>query len=146
MASRVQEIATDTAPCLTTAAIPAFSVLAADGSNAGNVKLCPAYTQSGTLLKLVGVSTELSSIGGNVKYCYLGQVRCVSDGTAVINPYDIVIPSATVAGSVMTYALAGGADTNLCSVVGQCVDMAQIPATAGAIVTVRLMLEHTITG
>ena len=132
--SRQIQLNLDSFPCALTAAIVARRVVVFDGLIAGNVKLPTGANDKG----LAGVTTEKQSGAGNVAVQTDGNAIVESDGSAVINPGDYVI-YVTATGRVKTQAVAAGS-ANVYQIIGQCVDRQQIPATAGAIVTIRLIL------
>lgn len=135
MASRVIDILSDNICLGIGSTVPAFSVIAYDRTNRGNGIVMPTTPTN----FIAGVSKALPDANGYVAIGKLGQFKCLSDGTAVINPGDYVVCSTTTAGRVVTQAIAAG-DANLYNIVGRCCDSGQIPATAGAIVTVELKM------
>lgn len=129
----LMNLGTMTFPAAASSGIVARRVVVMDGTNKGDVKL-PAATPEKTV---VGVTIEKISAANNVDVQMFGVAMVESDGTAVINPGDYVICGGGADGRVKTQAIAAGS-VNLYDVIGMCVDDGQIPATAGAYVSVLL--------
>jgi hypothetical protein len=123
-----------TKPALSTSNIVANRALSADPANAGNVQLMQSADRT-----FMGVALESVSKRGEVAVQTAGIAKMENDGSAVINPFDHVVVAGTslVAGRVKTQSITAGA-SNLYNIIGLCVDDAQIPATAGAHVSVLL--------
>lgn len=121
-------------PCASDAAIVAHRCVTMDASTRGNVKL-PASTPEKTV---VGVAVEKQS--SNAVAVQIAGIAVVeSDGSAVINPGDYVIPVGTT-GRVKAQALSG-TPAAYYNVLGMCVNTAQVAATAGLFVEVLLMQQ-----
>lgn len=131
--SRAWNTFSDTYPCAAAAAIVAKRVVVMDATTKGNVKL-PAATPEKTA---VGVTLEKQSAGNNVEVQLTGVAVVESDGTAVINPGDMVVCGGGADGRVKAQALAAGS-ANVYNPIGMCIGRKQVPATAGALVEVRL--------
>lgn len=121
-----------TFPCLSTAGIVAYRCLEFESANKGNVAL-PGGALS---TRFAGISKESQSSAGSVAVAIGGNALAESDGSAVINPGD-KLTYVINTGRVKSQALAQGAAAQYV-IIGTCVDDAQIPATAGALVTVAL--------
>ena len=137
--SRGISLLEDTFPAAAGSGIVARRVVVMDAAARGNVKL-PASPPEATA---VGATAERVSPGGGVAVQIAGVAVLESDCSAVINPGDYLVASATT-GQVKSQALAIPASPgtagnwNLYNIIGMCVDEGPIPATAGAPVAVRL--------
>jgi len=137
--SRGISLLEDTFPAAPGSGIVAQRVVVMDAANSGDVKL-PASPPEATA---VGASAENISAANNLAVQLAGVAVLQSDGSAVINPGDYLVASGTT-GQVKTQAIAVPASPgvqanwNLYNIIGMCVDDAQIPATAGTPVAVRL--------
>jgi hypothetical protein len=137
--SRGISLLEDSFPTAPGSGIVARRIVVMDAANRGNVKLPGSPTEATS----VGASVERASAGGGVSVQIAGVAVLESDGSAVINPGDYLVASATT-GQVKSQALAVPAtpgtagNWNMYNIIGMCVDEAVIPATAGAPVSVRL--------
>lgn len=121
-----------TKSCDPTVIIPPRRVAVYDATTRGLVKL-PAGTPEKTAC---GITRESSAKSGCVAVQIAGVGIVESDGSAVINPGDKVIAVATT-GRVKAQAIAAGSAA-VYNVVGTCNNDAQVPATAGALVSIIL--------
>ena len=121
-----------TFPAAASSGIVARRAVVYDGTNKGDVKL-PASTAE---LTFAGITLENISPANNVAVQIAGTALVESDGSAVMNPGDDVIIVGTT-GRVKSKSLAAGS-ANLYQVIGTVADDAQIPATAGAYVTILI--------
>jgi hypothetical protein len=129
--SKAISLLQDTFPCASAAALVARRVVVFDGAAKGNAKF-PAATPEAA----IGVTMEKQSAANNISVQIAGVAIVESDGSAVINPGDFLVCDGAADGRVKSQALADG--TTKYFILGMCVDAAQIPATAGALVSVRL--------
>lgn len=128
-----QNIASKTFPCAAASGIVARRVVTFDGTTRGNVKAPGATTE-----KIAGITLEKASGANNVAVQIDGIALVESDGSAVINPGDYLTFITGTPGQVKAQAIAAGS-ANVYQIVGECVDDHQIPATAGAVVSCRIL-------
>ena len=135
-----------TFPSAAASGIAAYNAVVFDPTTHGNVKLpagTPEYKFCG-IADINGVVVQNNTEIGVGDYVLIGLTTGLSDGSAVINPGDFLALSGATSGSLLSQAIGApttpGTQANWTTraFVGQCMNRAQVPATAGSYVDVLM--------